>query len=384
MKINLPRIGTKINLQRIALITMCTTLALTVILSAVVIGKASPMIQMLVGGNPQPSQPPATVQPTQTEPPDTNPPDTQPPTVEPTDPTKPQPTTPSGHTHAFRLKETVEATCDQEGYSVYVCSCGASEMRDYVAAKKHSYGPGKLVSPTCTEEGYTEATCSICGHVEVRDRQDALGHDYQMVRVQEGNCTEDGYTEYKCSRCGDVKREDVQVAPGHDFSEWEITREPTAGDPGERTRECSVCHEKEKTVCETRVDPQKSEDRTYNDYIITLKAKDSHGQWVEVFTYEVQDYGKHDLHFKYEEKSGMTVSFTTASGTAKDYPLRPGEKLILGEDGNQKPVTPQPTDPSEPTQPSEPTDPTDASQPTEQSEPTDPSAPTEAKDEPTP
>ena len=52
------------------------------------------------------------------------------------------------HSHNFEVSETVEATCEGEGYTEYVCSCGDSHRENVVAALGHSF---------------TEGTCTVCG-----------------------------------------------------------------------------------------------------------------------------------------------------------------------------------------------------------------------------
>ncbi len=58
-------------------------------------------------------------------------------------------------------------------------------------------------------------------------------------------CTEKGYTKYTCSRCGYSYESDETDALGHDWGDWEIEKEATVGENGEKIRTCSRCDETE-------------------------------------------------------------------------------------------------------------------------------------------
>lgn len=318
--------------KQIVLIIMCAMLLIMVVLMGVVAARLAPLVGALLFG-PGAAQPSAT----QTDPsnPAALPTDPTVPVTQPsTEPTRP-PVTDPGHEHSFVLAASQQATCEEPGWSKYVCSCGAEEMRDYVPALGHSYQGGRIVPPTCTEDGYTEYTCTVCGHVERRDIVEASGHQYELVKTQEASCTEDGYTEYKCAVCGDIKRENVQLATGHTFGEWIVDREPAPNDPGERHRVCETCHEAEKDTFELTIRKDVSVDSAtgVHSYLISLRAVNSAGEMVDVYTYEVADMGGFgDMQFARSGENGLTVSFQTADGPVT-YTLAPGDTLIIGKDG---------------------------------------------------
>ena len=73
-------------------------------------------------------------------------------------------------------------------------------------AKKHTHEYIKeVVDPTCTEQGYTIYTCS-CGDTYNADYVDALGHneDADWTVIKEATNTEVGEEVKYCSRCGQV------------------------------------------------------------------------------------------------------------------------------------------------------------------------------------
>ena len=74
------------------------------------------------------------------------------------------------HRHSY-TKSTVPASCMEQGYTVYACSCGHTYTDQISAALGHAYGDWIItVPPTQTAEGRKERICSQCGAKE----QDAL------------------------------------------------------------------------------------------------------------------------------------------------------------------------------------------------------------------
>ena len=108
----------------------------------------------------------------------------------------------------------------------------------------HSY-QAVVTAPTCTEEGYTTFTCidPECGDSYVSKEVPALGHSWDEGTVTAPTCTEAGFTTYTCTVCGETEDRDPVDALGHDWDEGNLTREPSAQQPGEVTYACSRCSE---------------------------------------------------------------------------------------------------------------------------------------------
>lgn len=358
--------------KNIALIVMCGMLLITVVMAGVVVGKVSPIMGALMN----PPEPVTPSNPTT---------DTTAPTTDPTQPTtKPEATDPS-HVHEYvELVLEQKATCTRAGYSIYACDCGSTHMQDHVDAKGHSYGASQQVKPTCIEEGYTLRKCTVCGDQDKRDVKAALGHDHQLINEQKATCEQGGFEEFKCSRCDDTKKENVveatghdyelketheptctedgydeyvcsvcgadkkeatgETATGHDFGDWEVTREPAAGDPGEETRVCKVCEEKETRACELEVVPLSSDNV---HYIVNVGVGT-----VTVYSYDVENRSTYRLQFAYDAESGLIVNLTEAGEVKKTYALTSDSNaLILDEEGF-------PVDPNVETPEENPSDPT--------------------------
>lgn len=347
-------------LKRIAMITMCVMLTITVVLGMVVFVRISPVVNALLGmgGGQQPTQgqPQSSVESSDSSSSQTPPSSEVPPTED-------------DHQHTFFLSRTHAATCDTVGYSIFACACGKTEIRDQVKALGHSYGAGKLVPATCEKGGYTLRKCSVCGHEEKRDLENPLDHDWVIIEEKEATCTEcsytkmecsrngcdqmreidgpapvghayeikedvavsctqDGYTAYECSVCGDVVKENVIPMWGHS-GDWVVTREPAAGDPGEESSTCTTCGDTQSRACDlTMAEPASEEQGDHVRYTVLVCAKDSQGQDVVVYTYTVLDYvmvGQVD--FAYEEETGLLVS-VTIDGQTDTYPLEPGNGTL--------------------------------------------------------
>ncbi len=170
-------------------------------------------------------------------------------------------------------------SCEEEGYTTYLCECGHSYTDDEVDALEHDWQLGEsngdgthqlvcandarhertvdcdydavVTPPSCTSKGITTHTCE-CGDAYTENEIPATGHAFDSenwssndayhwhaatcshadqkkdygaheftVRVQTvaPTCTTDGYTVYRC-RCGKTEQRDVIEATGHDYNEF--------------------------------------------------------------------------------------------------------------------------------------------------------------------
>ena len=365
--------------KRIVLIIMCAMLALMIIIAGIVIGRVSPVLGALLGG-PDPGTQPTTLPSTGQSTGQTTVPSTQPATTPTTGPTTNPTTRPTdpGHVHAFVLSTTEKPTCEDAGFSTYICDCGEKEIKDLIPAKGHSFGPGKKVSATCEEKGYTlficrvceweeernyeeptghdyertktvtasceengyeEYTCKKCDSIKLENEQEATGHDFQAVGDPvEGSCTEEGYTLYKCKNdgCDEEEKRDVTSAPGHDFGDWKITSEPKPGIPGEQGQKCAECGEEVTRPLTVFVKSNKAEDSEtgVTHYFVTATSENSDGEMVTVYSYNIYNYGDFGLSLTYDNSADeLTVKFTDPEGKPQKYVVTPGVALVIDADG---------------------------------------------------
>lgn len=72
------------------------------------------------------------------------------------------------HTHSY-IKKVVVATCTEEGYTIYTCSCGDNYKDGQTTALGHSYGKWTVTKEATTiTEGNRTRTCSRCGAKETQ------------------------------------------------------------------------------------------------------------------------------------------------------------------------------------------------------------------------
>lgn len=83
------------------------------------------------------------------------------------------------------------------------------EDPDTVIEHTHTFVEDVVVKPNCEEQGYTIYVCSECGKKQV-EYFEATGHDKILLSVSEVSYTTYGYTEYICGECGKRIREDFE------------------------------------------------------------------------------------------------------------------------------------------------------------------------------
>ncbi len=149
------------------------------------------------------------------------------------------------HVHKY-VETVVPATCTEEGYTLYLCSCGDKYKTETTAVLGHLYGSWVVVKEATEHEyGLKVKTCRRCGHEHERSISPILGSAHVLSKeVFEATCTENGYTKYTCE-CGYSYVSDIVAAHGHEFSEWTEVTAPTATQNGLETRFCYLCGEVE-------------------------------------------------------------------------------------------------------------------------------------------
>ena len=339
----------KLTPKQLMLIIMSVLLVLTVTMSAIVVSKVGNIVKGLGGPSvnqpatpgPQPSGTDAPTQGKETEP-------------APTDtkaPTKPQETEPD-HEHVYKKSQTVAATCTDMGYTIYLCSCGKNDIRDFHDARGHKYGEEELLEASCGKTGYRQAICQRCGAVDTREVFDALEHDYELVEKQELTCVQNGYEEYKCKHCGDVKRENEQEAQGHQWEEpSQIVKDPTDVAPGEEQKTCTVCGETETVLISPTGDVEITskgvrDENGWKEYVFKVGTQSN----PDVYIYSIWIAAEHTKLEAVFSMSGLTVTYEDGDGVKQQHILKAysNEVLAIDVDGNTSDEIPDLTqDPSE-------------------------------------
>lgn len=321
----------KLTPKQLMLIIMSVLLVLTVAMSAIVVARVGNMVKGL--GGPSMNKPPV-VTPTGTQNPGQN---TEPDPTESQAPTRPVVTDPD-HEHEYKKSQTVAATCTMNGYTVYLCDCGASHLDDFHDPKGHKFGEEEVLEATCEKPGYRQVTCQRCGEVEVRETFEALEHDYELVEEQVLTCEQDGFKEYQCKYCHEVKREDEEKAQGHKWQKpSQIVSEPTEIAPGEEKKTCTVCGGTESVLIpptgklEIQMESLPNEVGKWTEYIFYVGTETNKNAYI----YHVWIAAEHSNLETEFSASGLTVTFKDASGKSCQYVMEPyaNETLTIAEDG---------------------------------------------------
>ena len=131
-----------------------------------------------------------------------------------------------------------EPTCDEKGYTTYVCkACGYTFNADFLAPLGHVM-TSKVIAPTCDTEGYTSHHCSRCGIDDKDNYRRPTGHSYKTT-VTEPTCDDIGYTLYECRSCDFEKISDYQKPTGHTYTKTYIR--PNIEQTGYTEYKCTVC-----------------------------------------------------------------------------------------------------------------------------------------------
>ena len=158
--------------------------------------------------------------------------------------------------------EEVESTCAKQGYGVYVCTECSKEYTVPGEVVDHNFGGVEIASAAnCINPEIAKEVCVDCGFIQYSiGNAAATGeHTYDENNVcvyctqsRQDLCVhvwDDGVEvttgcgvglEYTCTEgCGKTKVEITSTA--HNYGKYTVTVEPTATEPGVKTRTCKSC-----------------------------------------------------------------------------------------------------------------------------------------------
>lgn len=141
-----------------------------------------------------------------------------------------------------------KATCTDSGEKIYTCFRCNNIKSEEIPALGHSWNGGIITKEaTCTEDGERTYTCARCNDNKVEEIP-ATGHKIVIDKMVSATCTKPGKIEGShCSVCEEVLVEQKTIpATGHSWSEWQVVREATVTNAGEKQRTCTKCGELEK------------------------------------------------------------------------------------------------------------------------------------------
>ena len=153
------------------------------------------------------------------------------------------------HEHSWDAgKVTTEATCTTDGVKTYTCSVCKTIKTETIKATGHKETEIRnAVEATCQQEGYTgDKVCKTCGAtLEKGTTIVKKDHSWDAGKVTtEATCTTDGVKTYTCSVCKTTKTETIK-ATGHKMGEWKTVTAATTQKEGKQERTCTACDYKE-------------------------------------------------------------------------------------------------------------------------------------------
>ena len=117
----------------------------------------------------------------------------------------PEPTpTPIPHEHAYTEGVTKEATCTENGYTVFTCDCGDTYTKA-IEKVEHVYAEveGSAVAVTCEADGKEADKACVCGELIVGEKIASTGHDFGEYKSDKNATYEaDGTKTATCAVCG--------------------------------------------------------------------------------------------------------------------------------------------------------------------------------------
>ena len=117
---------------------------------------------------------------------------------------------------------------------------------------EHNYELVETVEPTCEENGYTKYVCTLCSHEYMGDIVLPNGHTPGEWIVDVPASCVSGSQHKECTVCGEIlESEAIPPVADHVSSEWIVDVAPTATQTGSRHKECTVCG----AILETEVMP---------------------------------------------------------------------------------------------------------------------------------
>ena len=130
----------------------------------------------------------------------------------------------------------------------YTCSVCKTIKTETIKATGHKETEIRnAVEATCQQEGYTgDKVCKTCGTVlEKGTTIVKKDHSWDAGKVTtEATCTTDGVKTYTCSVCKTTKTETIK-ATGHKMGEWKTVTAATTQKEGKQERTCTACDYKE-------------------------------------------------------------------------------------------------------------------------------------------
>lgn len=142
--------------------------------------------------------------------------------------------------HEYEIDETVEPTCEENGYTKYICCiCSHEYMGDIEVA--HGHNSSDWIEDEI--EGIQYKKCTICGKILERENlPPVITHiESDWIVDRYPTCDTDGHRHKECLDCGEILEEEVLPANQHNLSDWIVDVVATVTNTGHRYKKCLTC-----------------------------------------------------------------------------------------------------------------------------------------------
>ncbi len=140
--------------------------------------------------------------------------------------------------HHYVVVEEKEASCTMDGYNKFRCTDCDKEYIIEIPAEGHAFET-QVILPTCEEKGYSRYVCSVCGESYNDTYTDEKGHNFVSTVTKEATCEEDGIVTYTCQECG--KEEACTIAKLEHHYKERVKKQQTCTDTGIKEYICELC-----------------------------------------------------------------------------------------------------------------------------------------------
>lgn len=206
-------------------------------------------------------------------------------------------------THFICDKTVHEPTCDEKGYTVYVCrKCGYTFEADYLSPLEHKYHD-EVIAPGCESEGYTLRTCENCSFTMKSSYTEPTGHVYSNTVVAP-KCEEQGYTLMTCDNCDYEIKSNYTKPAGHSFTDSVVA--PKCEESGYTLKACDNC------TYQIKSNYTEPTGHSFTDSIVAPKCEE------QGYTLKSCDNCDHEIKSNYTEPTGHTLSASKVAPTCEE------------------------------------------------------------------
>lgn len=148
--------------------------------------------------------------------------------------------------HSFKAWEIKEpAQCDVKGLRISQCSSCSYYLTEDIPALGHQYVIKEVIPATCEKEGIITYECQHNKTHIIQKMIDPIGHNYQKISSTPATCDAEGKDIYECQNDKSHRYEETFPKGNHSFGSWYELVPSTCTEEGLDERQCLFCGKKE-------------------------------------------------------------------------------------------------------------------------------------------